>query len=244
MNTDEPEAAMIVYDPESDAAKMQALTRLAASIAKQLNKVVISFAAEADIMTNSEARLQPTEALIRKAANQVDAIASCLFDFAGSHQVSSRPVTVATAMLDLTPVLRSILDPAIDLQLACGPDLPQLYVDVSLLEQVICTLVARARDAMPDGGAVTITVGRSPQPDRRAPGQDWLWLEIADTGVPIAPEELPKVFEPILVTKGHGLWLGLATVYAAVRQMNGRIVVGPTGDQGTRFSLSLPSRSP
>jgi two-component system cell cycle sensor histidine kinase/response regulator CckA len=235
---------MIIYDPETDGAKMQALTRLAASIAKQLNKVVISFAAEADMVAKSQAQLQPTETFIRKTAKQVDAIATCLFDFAGNRRGSPRPVSIATALLDLTPLLRSLLDPAIDLQLACGPDLPPIYVDVSLLEQIIGTLVARSRDAMPDGGAVTIMASRSCQRNRPAPGQDWVRFDVADTGVPIAPEILPRVFEPVLLPKGNGLWLGLATVYGAVRQMNGRISVGSAAGRGTQFSISIPSWSP
>jgi two-component system cell cycle sensor histidine kinase/response regulator CckA len=237
---------MTIYDPETDGGKMPALIRLAASIAKQLNKVVISLAAEADMLAKSEAdaHLQPTAALIRKAANQVEAIASCLFAFAGDRRGSPRLVSVANMLLDLTPLLRRILDPAIDLQLICGPDLPCVYVDVCQLEQTICMLVARARDAMPDAGAVTVTVSRGRQPGRIAFGQDCVQLEIADTGVHIPVEFLPRVFEPVLVRKGYGLWLGVATVYSAVRHMNGRMSVRSAAGQGTCFSILVPSWSP
>jgi signal transduction histidine kinase len=82
------------------------------------------------------------------------------------------------------------------------------------------------------------------QRDRLAAGHDCVRLEIADTGVHIAAEVLPKIFDPVLVCKGHGLWLGLATVYGAVRQMNSRIGVRSAAGQGTCFSILVPSRSP
>ena len=237
---------MTTYDPDTDGGKMQALTRLAASIAKQLNKVVISLSAEADALAKAQDQThsRTAVALIRNATNQVDAIATTLFDFAGDRPGCPRPVSIATALLDLTPLLRCIRDPAIDLQLICGPDLPYVYVDVRQLEQIICALAARARDAMPDGGAVTITVSRGCQRDRLAAGHDCVRLEIADTGVHIAAEVLPKIFEPVLVRKGHGLWLGLATVYGAVRQMNSRIGVRSAAGQGTCPAMRKQTRPP
>lgn len=231
------------YDPASDADKMQALTRLAASVADQLHKIALMLAAEAEMLAGSDAqeRLATIAPLVRRTARRVEDITRGLLEFSGVSQTTPQVIAIPSALLNLTPLLQKIIDPAIDLQLTSTSDLPQVCVDVFQFEKVVCTLVSRARDAMPDGGLVAVTASRGNQQDQLAIGGECVRLEVADNGVPIPAHLLPRLFEPVLARKAYGLWLGLATVYGAVNQMNGRIAVTSIPGAGSRFTILLPA---
>ena len=129
-----------------------------------------------------------------------------------------------------------------------GRDLGLVEVDQGQLEQVVINLAVNARDAMPDGGRLTIHTENChlPQAVRRGhetvPAGNYVLVDVADTGHGIAPEHLARIFEPFFSTKaaGSGTGLGLSTVYGIVKQTGGFVFVDSVRGSGTRFSIYLP----
>jgi two-component system, cell cycle sensor histidine kinase and response regulator CckA len=147
----------------------------------------------------------------------------------------------------VTKMLKRILGEDIVLQSRFAPDLPAIRVDVNMIEQILLNLAVNARDAMPHGGELTITssvetVGQGPERLSGAAPGTYVCLDVRDTGCGIAPEHLPHIFEPFFTTKavGKGTGLGLATVYAIVKQHQGWIEVKSEVGQGTAFRIYLP----
>src|SRR5262249_57812138 len=118
-------------------------------------------------------------------------------------------------------------------------------VDIAQLRGALPNLVVNARDAMPDGGTVTIrtynmaSTDKDPMSEDGLEGGDYVVVEVADSGIGIAPEDLDRIFEPFFTTKdvGKGTGLGLSMVYGFVAEMKGRIKVASEVGKGTTFSL-------
>jgi two-component system, cell cycle sensor histidine kinase and response regulator CckA len=133
-----------------------------------------------------------------------------------------------------------------------GRDLWPVKVDVSQFEQVIVNLAVNARDAMPDGGKLTIkTANVSAQEAEKLsykgmPAADYVRIDVTDTGTGIPPDIVDKIFEPFFSTKevGKGTGLGLSTVYGIVKQTGGFVYVDSEADTGTTFRIFLPRHIP
>jgi two-component system cell cycle sensor histidine kinase/response regulator CckA len=131
-------------------------------------------------------------------------------------------------------------------------DLWPVKVDVSQLEQVIINLAVNARDAMPDGGKLTVRTANVTAAEagqlayKGMPAADYVLIEVADTGTGIAPEIMDKIFEPFFSTKevGKGTGLGLSTVYGIVKQTGGFIYPESEVGRGTTFRIFLPRYVP
>ena len=129
-----------------------------------------------------------------------------------------------------------------------GRDLWPVKVDLSQFEQVIVNLAVNARDAMPDGGKLTLRTANVGEKDRQLlvdkgmPAGDYVLIEVADTGTGIPPEIIDKIFEPFFSTKevGMGTGLGLSTVYGIIKQTGGSIDVDSEIGRGTIFRIFLP----
>ena len=237
---------MAIYDPANDSDKMRALVQLAASIADQLAKVASSLTAEAEMLARADASQQlPTiAALIKQSARRTNSIVSCLLVFCSDQPGKPRIMSVASVMADLTSLLQRLVGPSITLTIDCADDVFSIQADFASFEQIMCTLVARARDAMRDEeGTITIQVSnllRSVRPDL---DRDYVRIEIADTGLVVPSPVLERIFEPKLVRKSYGLWLGLSTVYGAVTQMHGRATAESDPSSGSKFTILLPAYS-
>jgi CheY-like chemotaxis protein len=134
----------------------------------------------------------------------------------------------------------------IALSIVPGADVPRVRADRSQVEQVIMNLAVNARDAMPDGGNLTIETGTmhvEGATSARLPAGDYAVVTVTDTGVGISPDVQGLIFEPFFTTKdpGKGTGLGLATVYGIVRQHGGHIAVDSAVGAGTTFRIYLPS---
>ena len=233
---------MATYDPADDPEKMRALVQLAASIADQLANVACSLAAEADMLVRHDAaqHLPAIAKLIKRSARRTDAIVSDLLACAGQRPVQPRVLSIATVLSELAPMFQCMVGPSVTLTIDCAANIRPIYADLFQLEQIFCTLVARARDAIPDTGALTIRAANlwQSEPD---PGNDQVCVEIADTGAAIPPDLLRRIFDPKLARKSYGLWLGLATMYGSVIQMHGRITVQSDQLGGCKFTILLPA---
>ena len=115
------------------------------------------------------------------------------------------------------------------------PDLPPVYGNAGKLQQVFTNLLLNARDAIPDGGRITL---RTSSPDA-----DAVSVEIADTGIGIAPENVARIYDPFFTTKGvgRGTGLGLAVSYGIVQEHSGHIAVESAPGRGTTFRITLPT---
>jgi two-component system cell cycle sensor histidine kinase/response regulator CckA len=156
------------------------------------------------------------------------------------------------ALSDLTMLLRRLIGEKVKLDLVHGRDLWPVKVDVSQFEQVIVNLAVNARDAMPDGGTLTVrTANVTAQKAGRLtykgmPAADYVRIDIIDAGTGIPADIVDKIFEPFFSTKevGKGTGLGLSTVYGIVKQTGGFIYVDSEADKGTSFHIFLPRHHP
>ena len=166
-----------------------------------------------------------------------------------ANKSSNRKCSTSGQVVDnLQEMLKRLLGDHITLEVQAAPGLPPIRADLSMMEQIIMNLSVNARDAMPKGGrltvsidAVTITPDDAHKNSEIRPGPH-VCLSVADTGCGIAPELLPRIFDPFFTTKeiGKGTGLGLATVYGIVKQHNGWVEVQSAIDQGPRSGFSCP----
>ena len=159
---------------------------------------------------------------------------------------------IGETLSELSNLLRRLLGDNIQLNLVHGKDLGLVKVDLVQFEQVIVNLVVNARDAMPDGGTLTIHTANVSvvAPIRRGaeimPAGDYVLIEVIDTGTGIPPEIVNRIFEPFFSTKeiGAGTGLGLSTVYGIIKQTGGSIFVDSAPGDGTTFSIYLKKAAP
>jgi two-component system cell cycle sensor histidine kinase/response regulator CckA len=145
-------------------------------------------------------------------------------------------------------LLRRLIGEKVKLDLVHGRDLWPVKVDVSQFEQVIVNLAVNARDAMPDGGKLTVRTVNMPAQDaeklsyKGMPAADYVRIDVVDTGTGIPPDIVDKIFEPFFSTKevGKGTGLGLSTVYGIVKQTGGFVYVDSEAGAGTSFRIFLP----
>jgi two-component system cell cycle sensor histidine kinase/response regulator CckA len=153
---------------------------------------------------------------------------------------------------DLTILLRRLLGEKVTLDMVHGRGLWPVKADVSQLEQVVVNLAVNARDAMPNGGKLTVRTANITAeeckglPYKPLPAADYVTVEVKDTGTGIPREIIDKIFEPFFTTKetGKGTGLGLSTVYGIVKQTNGYVFVDSVVGEGTTFRIFLPRHIP
>ena len=152
---------------------------------------------------------------------------------------------------DLTMLLRRLIGERVTLTPAFGRDLWPVKADLSQFEQVIVNLAVNARDAMPEGGKLTVRTANVPAAEsaelgyKGMPHGDYVLVEVSDTGTGIPPEIIDKIFEPFFSTKevGKGTGLGLSTVYGIVKQTGGFIYADSEPGR-TSFRIFLPRHVP
>jgi signal transduction histidine kinase len=144
--------------------------------------------------------------------------------------------------------VRRLLGNKIALEKSCQGSLPRIMADPALVEQILRNLVLNARDAMPDGGALSLSIDAVELEEVRARGLEdirpgpFVSLTVADTGCGMSPEVQARLFEPFFTTKGTGkaAGLGLATVHGLVKQHSGWIEVASQEGAGSRFTVFFP----
>jgi signal transduction histidine kinase len=218
-----------------DAQKFEALGRLALSIAHDFNNLLLVIASHACLLSDSlpaGTRDAERAAEIRRAAERATRVVAQVLEF-GRRRHGRERVDVGAVAADLVAMLRHLLGPRIEIALQRPEEPLHVLLDGGRLEQVVVNLAVNARDAMPEGGRLTLAVA--------AQGSDVV-LSVSDTGHGIPPEVLPRIFDPLFTTKppGHGTGLGLATVRDIVVEHGGRVAVASWPGVGTRFDVVLP----
>ena len=235
--------------------KIEAVGRLAGGVAHDFNNLLTVILGRAEMLLQRPAGEGPDAAdarrdveMIYKTASQGTTLIQQLMAFARRDTLETQPVSLNDVLQQLAPMLRHLIPEHVEMRLALAPELGRVSADPSQLEQVVVNLVVNARDAMPAGGVVTIETGEivlgAPEAAVRpgiSPGT-YVTLTVCDTGAGMDETTRQRVFEPFFTTKpmGKGTGLGLATVYAIVRQSSGWIDVESAPGQGSRFRLFLP----
>jgi two-component system cell cycle sensor histidine kinase/response regulator CckA len=189
---------------------------------------------------------------IKQNATRAATLVRQLLAFSRRQTLRPQVLDLGDALSDLTMLLRRLIGEKVKLDLVHGRDLWPVKVDVSQFEQVIVNLAVNARDAMPDGGKLTVrtanvTADESAELSNKGmPAADYVRIDISDTGTGIPAEIVDKIFEPFFSTKevGKGTGLGLSTVYGIVKQTGGFVYVDSRPGEGTSFRIFLPRHRP
>jgi PAS domain S-box-containing protein len=233
------------------AQKMDAVGKLAGGIAHDFNNLLMVIRGDSDLMLR---RLAPGHPLrrnaegIREAADQAATLTRQLLAFSRKQVMAPRLVDLNGIVASIHAMLQRLLGETINLVTITAPDLGGVKADPGQMEQMILNLCVNARDAMPDGGRLTIRTANVQLDETAAarwndvkPGP-YVMLEVADTGIGMDAETRSHLFEPFFTTKeqGKGTGLGLSTVYGTVKQSGGHISVESEPGQGSTFTVYLP----
>ena len=170
-------------------------------------------------------------------------LARHLLDFANPWPVRPEPVQIRQLLEPLEAALASILSPDIRLKLDIAEELPPAFIDRQLVERALLNLVLNARDAMPEGGDVTITAALEFPPASRPAGPErMIRLSVADCGVGMDHQTLKMAGQPNFSTGTNGTGLGLATVRRLMESLGGRLSITSAPRRGTTIDLWLPAR--
>ncbi|HXB60657.1 MAG TPA: response regulator [Candidatus Acidoferrales bacterium] len=232
--------------------KMDSLGQLAAGVAHDINNILTIIQGHAGLLLAGA----PPDSDAAKSASQIVAASDRAAGFIRHLLAFSRKQIYRTKILDLNTVLRNLesllprmLGTPVTLEIKCSEQLPNIAADTALVEQIVMNLAINARDAMPKGGKLVIETSAldlDPLSVRRYPegrAGRFVCLTVTDNGCGMEPGVVHRIFEPFFTTKetGKGTGLGLATVYAAVKQLHGWIEVQSQVGVGTTFKIFLPA---
>jgi two-component system, cell cycle sensor histidine kinase and response regulator CckA len=238
------------------AQKMDSIGKLAGGIAHDFNNVLTSIMMATDFLLNAHKPSDPSFRdimQIKQDANRAASLVRHLLAFSRRQPQHLQVLDLGEALSDLSMLLRRLIDERVTLDLIPpGGDLWRVKADQSQFEQVIINLAVNARDAMPEGGKLTLRTSnvaaaecRQLAPESMPPG-DYVLVEVSDSGTGIPPDIIEHIFEPFFSTKevGKGTGLGLSTVYGIVKQTGGFIYPESTIGKGTTFRIFLPRYVP
>jgi PAS domain S-box-containing protein len=240
-----------LQDRLQHAVKMEAVGRLAGGLAHDFNNLLTGIYGNVQMLrmeSGDPSKTEPYLGEIRKAAESAASLTRQLLAYSRKQPIETRLVDLNALVLDLGGMIERLLGEDVSVGYSLGEGLSPVRIDPGQFQQVLMNLSANARDAMPEGGALTIrTEADFLDPKDCAsheglrPGRV-LRLSVADTGSGMSADELAHLFEPFYTTKsqGKGTGLGLAMVYGAVSQSGGSIDVRSEPGKGTTFTILLP----
>jgi two-component system cell cycle sensor histidine kinase/response regulator CckA len=235
--------------------KMETIGRLAGNVAHDFNNLLGAIMMATDFLLNAHRPTDPSFSdimQIKQNANRAASLVRQLLAFSRKQTLRPQVIELSETLPDLTMLLRRLIGEKVTLDIPLTRDLWQIRADVGQFEQAIINLAVNARDAMPNGGRLTIRTGNigaeeSVRLQRKGmPAGEYVQIEVADTGTGIAPGVIDKIFDPFYTTKdiGKGTGLGLATVYGFIKQTGGFIYVDSELDKGTTFRIFIPRYVP
>ncbi len=250
----ETTAQRTLEDRINQQQKMELVGQLAGGIAHDFNNVLSAIMMATDFLLNSHRPTDPSFKdimQIKQNANRAAALVRQLLAFSRKQTLRPQVLDLNETLSDLTMLLRRLLGERVTLSPALGRDLWPVKADLSQFEQVIVNLAVNARDAMPEGGKLTVHTANVTADEsatfgyKGMPRADYVLVEVSDTGSGIPPEIIEKIFEPFFSTKevGKGTGLGLSTVYGIVKQTGGFIYADSEPGR-TSFRIFLPRHVP
>ncbi len=240
----------------AQSTKMEAVGKLAGGIAHDFNNVLTAIIGFSDLLLQTH---RPTDAAykdimnIKQNANRAAGMVRQLLAFSRRQTLQPEVLELGDVVSDTaSSLLRKSIGETVELKILSGRDLWQVKADRTQLDQVLINLVVNARDAMPNGGQITIATRNVGEADTRAfrgmgmPAGEFVEIAVTDTGHGMTPEVMAKIFEPFFSTKevGKGTGLGLSTVYGIVKQTGGFVFPESAPGQGTTFRVYLPRHVP
>jgi two-component system cell cycle sensor histidine kinase/response regulator CckA len=230
---------------------MQAVGQLAGGIAHDFNNVLSAIMMATDFLLSAHKPTDPSfEDImqIKQNTNRAASLVRQLLAFSRRQTLRPQVLDLGETLSDLTMLLRRLIGEKVTLDVVHGRDLWPVRVDISQFEQVIVNLAVNARDAMPDGGSLTVRTANVQTGDPRIalnkgmPNGEYVLVEVSDAGTGMPPEVMAQIFEPFFSTKevGKGTGLGLSTVSGIVKQTGGFIYVDSELGKGSTFRIFLP----
>jgi two-component system, cell cycle sensor histidine kinase and response regulator CckA len=260
------EEAAIVYAVETteqkaleaqmaQSQKMQAVGQLAGGIAHDFNNVLTAIIMAADLMLTNHRPSDPSfqdVMNIKQNANRAAALVRQLLAFSRRQTLRPEVLNLTDVLADLRMLLARLVGSNVTLKIEHGRDLWPVRADLGQFEQVIVNLAVNARDAMAEGGDLTVRTRNVATQEASGFGYrelvpaDYVLIEVEDTGSGIAPEVIRKIFEPFFTTKevGKGTGLGLSMVYGIIKQTGGFIYCESELGKGAVFRIFLPRDVP
>ena len=228
---------------------MELVGQLAGGIAHDFNNVLSAIMMATDFLLNAHKPTDPSFQdimQIKQNANRAASLVRHLLAFSRKQTLRPQVLDLGEVLSDLTMLLRRLIGEKVDLEVVHGRDLWPVKVDISQFEQVIVNLAVNARDAMPDGGRLTLRTANVTAKEcerfhaKGMPAADYVLVEVADTGTGIPAAIVDKIFEPFFSTKevGKGTGLGLSTVYGIIKQTGGFVYVDSRASARARPSAS------
>src|SRR3954470_3778171 len=233
------------------AQRMEAIGQLAGGVAHDFNNIITAINGFSDLALDGIPQNDPVRADIREvraAADRAAGLTRQLLAFSRRQILTPELIDLRTVVDNMSKMLRRIIGEDIELRVESASDLGRVWADRGQIEQVVMNLAANARDAMPTGGALTVSLQNVDRDAADAAGRPGakagphVVLAMADAGCGMSEDVRVRVFEPFFTTKaeGHGTGLGLATVYGIVKQSDGSIWVSSEPGRGSTFEIFLP----
>ena len=226
----------------AQARKMEAVGQLTGGVAHDFNNLLTVVLGNIDMLATrkeeDERRMRRIEA-VRQAAERGRDLTGQLLAFSRRQHLTPVVLDVNRLIRDFAPLMRQAVGEAVTLDLDLPPEALNTHVDPTQLETALLNLAVNARDAMPEGGELSISTGREPGPGELG----YVFIEVRDTGVGMSEDVRNRVFEPFFTTKdvGKGSGLGLSQVYGFVSQSDGEVRLDSRPGEGTAFRLLLPA---
>jgi two-component system cell cycle sensor histidine kinase/response regulator CckA len=235
----------------AQSQKMEAVGKLAGGIAHDFNNVLTAIIGFSDLLLQTH---RPTDPAykdimnIKQNANRAAGLVRQLLAFSRRQTLQPEVLDLSEVLTDFSAWLNRALGEKVELKILSGRDLWQVKADKTQLDQVVLNLALNAKDAMPEGGRLTIrTRNVTERESTKLVGMgvavgEYVLIEVEDTGVGMPPDVLAKIFEPFFTTKdvGKGTGLGLSTVYGIVKQTGGYVLPESEVGKGTNFRIYLP----
>lgn len=234
--------------------KLESIGQLAAGIAHDFNNILSVIQGHTSLLAMTEAlpgNTQDSIQAINQAAERAANLTRQLLMFSRKQVMQVESVSINQVVENITRMLSRLLPENIQLRSHLDESISQVSGDIGMLEQVIMNLAVNARDAMPEGGNLTLSTSEvefGPQNNpllEASPNTRFICLSVRDTGTGIPAEDLPHIYEPFFTTKEKesGTGLGLATVYGIIKQHSGHVDVESRLGQGTVFRIYLPAET-
>jgi len=234
-----------------EAQRMESVGLLAGGMAHDFNNLLTAVLGNVELLLVDAAKFAQEDRIaleeIRRAANRGATLVSQLLTFSRRQVMEQRVLDLNAVVSEARGLLDRLIGEHVELEVTMHPGPLPVKGDPTQLQQVIINLATNARDAMPEGGKLTIQtelVDR-PAPDASTPSSEYVVLSVRDTGVGMDAETKRMIFHPFFTTKevGRGTGLGLATVYGIVEQSGGHVFVDSERGRGSCFRVFLPSVS-